>query len=54
MGVLTKLKDINSAGFGDIEVEYPGNSKLKTKKKVNQNILFSNSVKNRNIRTEAL
>lgn len=54
MGVLTKLKDINSAGFGDIEVDYPENSKLKTKKKVNQNILFSNSVKNRNIRTEAL
>jgi len=55
MEVLTKIKDINnSAGFGDIDIDYPGASKLKTKKKVNPNILFSNSIKNRNIRTEAL
>lgn len=56
MEVLTKMKDINSsAGFGDIDVDYPGAlSKSKPKKKVNPNILFSNSVKNRNIRTEAL
>jgi len=56
MEVLTKMKDINSsAGFEDIDVDYPGAlSKSKSKKKVNPNILFSNSVKNRNIRTEAL
>ena len=55
MEVLTKLKDINNtAGFGDIDIDYPGASKMKVKKKGNQNILFNHSVKNRNIRTEAL
>lgn len=56
MEVLSKLKEINqSAGFGDIDIDYPiATSKLKNKKKVNTNILFCNSVKNRNIRTEAL
>jgi hypothetical protein len=52
MEVLTKLKDINSAGFGDIDMDYPGVMKMKGKKK--QNILFNHSNKNRNIRTEAL
>jgi hypothetical protein len=54
MEVLTKLKDINSAGFGDIDMDYPGVTKMKGKKKANQNILFNHSGKNRNIRTEAL
>ena len=55
MEVLTKIKDMNnSSGFGDVDIDYPVATKLKPKKKMNQNILFSNSVKNRNIRTEAL